>query len=316
MTFPTVSVVIPAYRAARTVAAAVGSALAQTRPPAEVVVVDDGSPDDIAGALTRYACRVTLLRQPNGGVAVARNRGVAATRGDVVAFLDADDVWHPRKLELQLEVLRDHPDVALLGTGTVSWPGAFPTIPDRPALRLTPVPLDRLVVRNLFITSSVVVRRTALARAGEFDPALRGPEDHDLWLRVAERSAVANLDLPLTGYRDADGSLSKHAAQMQAGMRAILAGLDRRDVWRGRRLLRHRAYAYFHYSSAYMYRAAGRPAAAVANSLLSLAWYPLTFRAGELKMPFARLRLLARSMAQLLRSAAARSGHALPGVTP
>jgi glycosyltransferase involved in cell wall biosynthesis len=310
MTLPTVSVVIPAYRAARTIAAAVGSALAQTCPPTEVVVVDDGSPDDIAGALVRYACRVTLIRQPNSGVAAARNRGVAATRGDVVAFLDADDLWHPRKLELQLEALRDHPDLALLGTGTVTWPGTFPAFPARPERRLSVVPLDRLVVRNPFVTSSVVVRRTALARAGEFDPALHGPEDHDLWLRVAEHSAVANLDLPLTGYRDAHGSLSKHAAQMQAGMRAILASLDRRDVWRGRRLLRCRAYAYFHYSSAYMYRAAGRPAAAVGNSLLSLAWYPLAFHAGEVKMPFARLRLLARSVAQLGQSAAARSGVA------
>src|SRR5437868_7863345 len=99
-----VSVVIPAYKAARTINRAVESVLGQTRRPAEVLVVDDGSPDgaDLAAALGRYGDRVALFRKPNGGAASARNHGIDRAGGSVIGFLDADDYWEPDKLERQL----------------------------------------------------------------------------------------------------------------------------------------------------------------------------------------------------------------------
>ena len=110
-----VSVVIPAYKAARTINRAVESVFGQTREPAEVLVVDDGSPDgaDLAAALARYGDRVTLLRKPNGGAASARNHGIERARGSVIGFLDADDYWEPDKLERQLDLLDRHPEVGL-----------------------------------------------------------------------------------------------------------------------------------------------------------------------------------------------------------
>ena len=91
-----------------------------------------------------------------------------------------------------------------------------------------PVPWELLAVRNVFVTSSVLIRRTVLDRVGEFDTRLQGPEDHDLWLRVAEVTRTGNLDVPLTGYRDVPGSLSKQPRRMEEGMLRIIAKLGAR----------------------------------------------------------------------------------------
>src|SRR5205085_8827028 len=102
--------------------------------------------------------------------------------------------------------------------------------------------------RNYLTTSSVVVRREVLDRAGRFDSTLQGPEDRDLWIRVAEAAPIANLDLCLTGYRDVVGSVSKQAERCEAGMLRILSKLDAQKVWRGRWLLRRKAYSYVYHS--------------------------------------------------------------------
>ncbi len=96
MTEPVISVVIPAYRAARTIERAVDSVLGQTRRADEIIVVDDGSPDDLAEVLGRYGSRVRLLRKRNGGAASARNLAIEECRGELIAFLDADDYWEPK----------------------------------------------------------------------------------------------------------------------------------------------------------------------------------------------------------------------------
>src|SRR5262249_40387408 len=108
-----VSVIIPAYRAAGVIGRAVASALGQTRPPDEILVVDDGSPDDVTAALTPFGDHVRLVRQPNGGASSARNRGLDETGGEPIAFLDADDYWEPDKLRRQLDVLALRPEVGL-----------------------------------------------------------------------------------------------------------------------------------------------------------------------------------------------------------
>src|SRR3954470_21535795 len=115
MSAMSVTVIIPAYKAARTINRAVESAFGQTRAPSEVLVVDDGSPDgaDLGAALVRYGERVKLLRKPNGGAASARNHAIERARGSVVAFLDADDYWEPDKLDRQLKLLDRHPEVGL-----------------------------------------------------------------------------------------------------------------------------------------------------------------------------------------------------------
>src|SRR5258706_15592076 len=101
MSEPSISVVIPAYRAAKTIGRAIASVIAQTHGVLEVLVIDDGSPDDVSAATERFGAAVTVIRKENGGAASARNLGIERARGDWIAFLDADDYWHPDKLKRQ-----------------------------------------------------------------------------------------------------------------------------------------------------------------------------------------------------------------------
>jgi glycosyltransferase involved in cell wall biosynthesis len=289
MASPSVSVVIPTYNSASLVTDAVDSVLAQTCPPAEIWVIDDGSVDDTRQRLSRYRDRISYVYQENGGVSSARNRGLLNARGDLVAFLDADDVWHPRKLECQLRVMAEHPTLGLLGTRCFDWPApGFEELRQHEGDLVHDISWERLVVANCLTTSSIIVRRSVLERVGEFDTDLQGPEDHDLWLRITEVSRSANLGLALTGYRNVAMSLSKQAARMEVGMRRILKKLDRRNAWRHRHLLRQKAHSYVDHSCGFMYGEAGCISRAILRSARSLLSYPLPYGRDEVKTPLER----------------------------
>ena len=123
------SVIIPAYNAAQSIAMTLDSVRAQTVVPHEILVFDDGSTDDTAAILESYKPRVTVFRQSNQGVAHARNFLCAQAQGDTLAFLDADDLWHPRYLEVQSKLIQEFPDAIayftehenLAGYGTYQW---------------------------------------------------------------------------------------------------------------------------------------------------------------------------------------------------
>jgi glycosyltransferase involved in cell wall biosynthesis len=214
MSHPLVSTIIPAYRAARTIGRAVDSLLAQTRPPEEIVIVDDGSPDDLAAAVRPYGDRVRLLRKANGGAASARNHGIEQSQGDLIAFLDADDYWEPTKLERQLAVLNRHPEVGLAAANYYCEP---PGQPRFMPLALDPAFYERAVrasgerafaLATRIWTSTVLVRRAVLAER-RFDQGLGTAEDVDLWVRIAVACPVYLLAAPLaTGVLEA-GSLSR-----------------------------------------------------------------------------------------------------------
>jgi GT2 family glycosyltransferase len=295
-----VSVVIPTYNRSCLLTQALDSVLGQTQPPQEVIVIDDGSRDDTRARVDPYRDRVRYIYQENQGVSAARNRGVREATGEVVAFLDSDDVWHPCKLQCQLQALADHPALALLGTGVIEWPGEFPDVPAPTAADLLPIPYRRLVVKNYFTTSSLLARREALARVGPFDTSMSGPEDYDLWLRVANIAPVAKLNLPLTGYRYVPGSLSSHAVRMEADMQRILRKLDERSAWEGDRSLRRKAHSYCDFSCAVMHADAGSRLRAVVHVLRSLARYPWPFERGEVRTPLARPKLLGVTLWRLL----------------
>ena len=286
-----VSVVIPSFNCGSFVTQALDSALAQSWAAREIIVVDDGSTDDTRERLKPYMERIRYVFQENRGVSAARNRAVAESRGDCVAFLDADDVWHPRKLELQLKAFATAPDVGLLSTTMFHWPAfVFPELTEDISDAIIPVPWDDLAVKSRFGTSSVVVRRSTLERAGPFDTGLQGPEDRDMWLRVGQLAKMAHLDLPLTGYRSVPGSLSRRAATMEACERRILRKMDERRVWKGRWLLRRKSYSYLTFSCCNMYAAEGRRVRGLVSLLRSLAWYPFPYRATEVRTPLVRFK--------------------------
>jgi hypothetical protein len=248
---------------------------------------------------------VEYIPQKNQGVAAARNAGIARATGDLIAFLDADDVWHPKKLELQCDALSRRQDLGMLGTMTFNWPGSLPNIGDAPeGPAVEQVPWERLIVRNHFTTSSILVRRSALVSAGSppFDKQLHGPEDYDLWLRIAEKTLVANLLRPLTGYREVPGSLGKQAESMESGVRRILAKAGARGAWDGNRgiLLRRRAYAHFYYTCGYMHGAAGKQWTAVSRTLHSMIIYPFPLPPEIRKGTLARPKLLSVSILRMI----------------
>jgi glycosyltransferase involved in cell wall biosynthesis len=209
-----ISVVIPAYRASRTIARALDSIFAQTRPANEILVVDDGSPDDLATAVRPYGDRVTLLRKPNGGAASARNLGIDTARGQFIAFLDADDYWAAEKLERQMEVFRRHPEVGLVSS---RW---FTQEPDSSSKELAPeaaYPHDRILTprgaeafrcATCIWTSTIIVRRDILGEH-RFTSGLEPAEDRDLWVRLVASAPMYTLSQPLATYVLEPGSLSR-----------------------------------------------------------------------------------------------------------
>ena len=216
---PTVAAIIPCFNGARFVGAAIKSALAQTYPLLEIVVVDDGSTDDLAAALWPFQDRVKLVLQPHQGLAAARNRGIRETEAELVALLDADDQWHPDKIRRQVAVLGSRPECCLVYTARQLIGDAGEPI--REGTTWYPLPpepvqgecLVELVRANRLMSSSVLVHRTALSTVW-FDERLAACEDWDLWLRLAEHHHFAYLDDALTDIRVHDSNMTLDASRM------------------------------------------------------------------------------------------------------
>jgi len=218
-----VSVIIPAFNAARTINRAVESVFGQTREPAEVLVVDDGSPDgaQLAAALTRYGTRLTLLRKTNGGAASARNHAIERARGNVIGFLDADDYWEPDKLECQIGLLDRHPEVGLVASRWYTErPGEFRTPPSNPIddcnRAWAPVGPDVFRAACQISTPTVLVRRGVLGRH-RFPTDLTTAEDRDLWCRLVAAAPVYLSSAPLATVVLEPGSLSRTRVDQDYG---------------------------------------------------------------------------------------------------
>lgn len=209
---PQVSVAIAAYNAASTLPETLQSVAAQTLRDFELVVVDDGSTDATPEILANHAARWPWMRwerQQNAGAAGARNRAIALARGEFIAFLDADDLWLPDKLAVQLDVFARNPAVACVFADEIDF------LPDRdmPATLFQDKPpargriLRQLFPGNFILTSTLVVRRAALLELGGFNVAHRVYEDLDLFLRLAERFEFDYTDRVLVRRRILPGSL-------------------------------------------------------------------------------------------------------------
>lgn len=206
---PGVSVIVPVFNLKDCLDAAVASALGQTFRDFEIILVDDGSTDGSRERIARYreeypgSIRAILLE--HGGAPAARNAGIAAARGEWIAFLDGDDAWKPEKLEAQMRLAAEDPRcnfiacaAEILGQG-----GWFHPLPSQPIdLRL------ELLRRGCFLTlSTVMIRRELLAGAG-FDERLEGAQDIDLFLRLADAARLGLILQPLVMYRRRENAIS------------------------------------------------------------------------------------------------------------
>jgi glycosyltransferase involved in cell wall biosynthesis len=200
-----VSVVIPTFNCADFLVEAIRSVLVQTYEDYEIIVVDDGSTDHTETALRQFANRIPYLRQEPGGPSVARNRGILEARGELIAFLDADDLWRPTKLARQVEYLNHHPEVVLVYTDFTRGPRPGSNNDSRLTAYKPRDPADpfhALLQENFLATPTVMVKREALARSGLFDPTLKGSEDFDLWLRLAKVRSDSPLSTQVFGFID------------------------------------------------------------------------------------------------------------------
>jgi glycosyltransferase involved in cell wall biosynthesis len=227
-----VTIVIPAFQAAGTIGDAILSVSAQTHARLEIVVVDDGSTDgtaDVARSLMVREPRLRVLSQANGGVAAARNTGIAAANGGLVAFLDADDVWHPWKIARQVErFARAGPTVGVVYTWSTYTDPTGRILPGRAfTARFEGDVYAQLLVGN-FVNGTHMVRTALLRGVGGYDTDLRGNEDLDLYLRLAERCDFAVVPACLAAYRSHAGSLSHRVWAMRRHHGAVRAEARRR----------------------------------------------------------------------------------------
>ncbi|MGD0870446.1 MAG: glycosyltransferase family A protein [Bryobacteraceae bacterium] len=231
---------IPVYNGAALIRRSIESALAQTYPVSELIVVDDGSTDGTADIARSYGSRVRYLHQPNSGVAAARNHGIREAAAEWIAFLDHDDQWLPEKLQRQVMALQANPGsrlcysahwvhkldggkyYAYLSPGEL-WPAAR--------------------MRNPFPPSVVVLRKREALELGGFDERLKGAscEDWDFFVRFLSAYPVTAVPEPLTNYFIEPGGGSRNYRRMLENTLAItegslLAGLSgfRRAIWRRR----------------------------------------------------------------------------------
>lgn len=241
---PLVSVVIPNYNYARYVGQAIESVLAQTYQPIEVIVVDNGSTDGSLEVIGRYGESCRVLPQSDLGQSVGRNRGMQEAKGEFIAFLDADDVWKARKLEMQMSRFGEDPEVGLVYCSLeVTDDDLQPTgVVIRASSRGDALedfarhPGRAIVVGG---ESTAVVRRTAIDAVGAFEPSLSISGGWDLWRRVATRYRIDHVAEPLVLYRQHAASLHRRLPAYEADVRAASARMFRDPaaarVWRFRR---------------------------------------------------------------------------------
>jgi glycosyltransferase involved in cell wall biosynthesis len=237
---PPISVVIPCYNARAYIGATLRSVMAQQLPDLEIIVVDDGSTDGSAEFVARDFPLVRVERQSNQGVAAARNRGIELARGDWIAFVDADDIWLPGKLQAQWRLLQDHPDVRCCYSAWKVWRSEKP---EPSAAELAEIEkaneaadhwqgasgwiYDQLLLDCWVWTSTVLVERKLLTELGGFDPTLRLGEDYDLWLRISRHTPILRVPKALALYRDHPHSITKRPPDINYQALVVTRALER-----------------------------------------------------------------------------------------
>lgn len=254
-----VSVVIPAYNTAQYVATAIESALDQTAVPREVIVVDDGSSDETRAVVERFGGIVRYVFQQNQGVSAARNRGIDASSGRYVAFLDADDAWLPRKIEKQIAAIQR-------GNGRASYTAQWivndemrPLFVNRNGGRGASVDALLTIGNVIGSPSSVLCERALFGEVGSFDGAFSTCADWEMWIRIATVTNFLFVDEPLLQYRVHGNNMSLEIALLERdSLRTLRKGFSSPVIGEELRELRRASLAHNYMVLAGAYLRTGR----------------------------------------------------------
>lgn len=211
------SAVIPCFRDDRFLRAAIDSVAKQTEPVREIIVIDDGSPAPLQEPADWRGPPLKWVRTENRGLGAARNEGIERATGEFVAFLDADDLWSPEKIELQQRRLDETPEAVGCYTHCVDEPGFFPfgPFPDRD---LTAPELAVWLWSSLFFPpSSMLARRWAMREVGGFAEGLANGEDLEMWIKLLDVGLLVGVAQPLTWYRVHEGQITSNEIRKVMG---------------------------------------------------------------------------------------------------
>lgn len=225
---PLVSVIIPAYNCSSYITEAIDSVIGQSYKDFEIIITDDGSVDNTKEILRPYLDSITYTYQDNRGPAAARNAGILKSKGEYIAFLDADDLWRSKKLEIQVKYLEENPSVGLVCSDAERFDNSGVLSGTKlgkmtVAERLT---FEKLLYQNYIQTLTVIVKRECIDKIGLFDESEGSffVEDYDLWLRIAMHYEIGYLNQPLAKYRFRPGSGSSNVIRTR---KAVLGLLDK-----------------------------------------------------------------------------------------
>jgi glycosyltransferase involved in cell wall biosynthesis len=218
---PRVSIIVPAYNAARYLQAAIESVVRQTYADWELIVVDDGSTDETPSVVYSYRARLggklQYIYQPNRGLPTARNTGIRQAQGEFIAILDADDVWLPARLARGVEVMDSNSDVGLVHSrvARINVDGAIVGYLDFPRkYQAGKIAINIYTRRANILCPTVLFRKRCVDVVGLFDETMGATEDRDLWFRIAERYEIAYVDEILAHSRVTPGSMSSDSSRM------------------------------------------------------------------------------------------------------
>ena len=220
-----ISVIIPVYNGQKYLVDALVGVQRQTLPPDEIIMVDDGSTDDSWNLMKSLADdKLKVLRQTHAGAAASRNLGIENSRGELIAFLDCDDLWEPEKLELQFNFLQQNPEVEVVSTQFREFYSSDISAAVKAQTKYKPGVLSGLS------NSNIMVKRDVFIRIGLYDPRWQTGELMDWWSRAREGGILkAEIDRVLVSRRLHDNNLGRHAARNRKDYLGILkASIDRR----------------------------------------------------------------------------------------